>query len=51
MREDAITLYGFADAAERDWFRLLTGIQSVGPKVALNLLSDVLYRLLDPRAR
>ena len=51
VREDAITLYGFADAAERDWFRLLTGIQSVGPKVALNLLSDVLYRLLDPRAR
>jgi holliday junction DNA helicase RuvA len=39
VREDAITLYGFADAAERDWFRLLTGIQSVGPKVALNLLS------------
>ena len=39
VREDAITLYGFADAAERDWFRLLTGIQGVGPKVALNLLS------------
>ena len=39
VREDAITLYGFADAAERDWFRLLTGIQGVGPKVALGLLS------------
>ncbi|EHM03053.1 Holliday junction DNA helicase RuvA, domain protein [Acetobacteraceae bacterium AT-5844] len=39
VREDAITLYGFADAAERDWFRMLTGIQSVGPKVALSLLS------------
>ncbi len=39
VREDAITLYGFADAAERDWFRTLTGIQSVGPKVALSLLS------------
>jgi Holliday junction DNA helicase RuvA len=39
VREDAITLYGFGDAAERDWFRLLTGIQGVGPKVALALLS------------
>ena len=39
VREDAITLFGFAEAAERDWFRLLTGIQGVGPKVALNLLS------------
>jgi len=39
VREDAITLYGFADAAERDWYRLLTAIQGVGPKVALALLS------------
>ena len=39
VREDAITLYGFGDTAERDWFRLLTAIQGVGPKVALALLS------------
>lgn len=39
VREDAITLYGFADTGERDWFRLLLTIQGVGPKVGLSLLS------------
>ncbi|NHO33712.1 Holliday junction branch migration protein RuvA [Acetobacter fallax] len=41
VREDAILLYGFSDSAERDWFRLLTGIQGVGAKVALGLLSTM----------
>ena len=43
VREDAMTLFGFGSAGERDWFRLLTGVQGVGGKVALNILST-----LDP---
>jgi holliday junction DNA helicase RuvA len=43
VREDAMTLFGFGSAGERDWFRLLTGVQGVGGKVALNILSA-----LDP---
>ena len=39
VRDDAIVLYGFADPAEREWFRLLLTVQGVGAKVALGLLS------------
>ena len=39
VREDHIHLYGFIDATERDWFRLLITVQGVVAKVALGLLS------------
>jgi len=37
--EDFLRLMGFATAEERDWFRLLTGVQGVGARVALAILS------------
>ena len=39
VREDALALYGFATEEERDLFLLLLGVQSVGPKMALAVLS------------
>jgi Holliday junction DNA helicase RuvA len=39
VREDALQLYGFASADERQLFELLLGVSGVGPKVALAIVS------------
>lgn len=39
VREDHIHLYGFLEAAERDWFRQLMTVQGVGARMALAVLS------------
>jgi Holliday junction DNA helicase RuvA len=39
VREDALQLYGFADAAERELFEKLLSVSGVGPKVALAIVS------------
>ncbi len=39
VRDDALVLYGFHSEQERELFLMLLGVQSVGPKVALAVLS------------
>lgn len=41
VREDQITLYGFADTAEKEWFLILCTVQGVGAKVALTILGAI----------
>jgi Holliday junction DNA helicase RuvA len=41
VRDDALTLFGFVESVERDWFRLLITVQGIGPRVALNILSTL----------
>jgi Holliday junction DNA helicase RuvA len=47
VSEDAIKLYGFFAAEEREWFRLLQTVQNVGSKVALSVLSTLSPRELQ----
>jgi Holliday junction DNA helicase RuvA len=41
VRETELTLYGFESQADRDLFNLLLGVDGVGPKVALSVLSTM----------
>ena len=41
VREDALTLYGFESQADRELFHILLGVDGVGPKVALSVLSTM----------
>jgi Holliday junction DNA helicase RuvA len=41
VREDALTLYGFESQPERELFNILLGVDGVGPKAALSVLSTM----------
>jgi Holliday junction DNA helicase RuvA len=41
VREDAINLYGFLDNLEKEFFALLISISGIGPRLAVNILSNI----------
>jgi Holliday junction DNA helicase RuvA len=41
VRQDAINLFGFTTSEERDIFQLMLGVNGIGPKLALNILSGI----------
>jgi Holliday junction DNA helicase RuvA len=47
VREDAIRLFGFLTAIERDWFRALQSVQGVGARVALGILGALTAEALS----
>ena len=47
VREDALSLYGFESQAERDLFNMLLGVDGVGPKVSLSVLSTLTLDIPD----
>ena len=40
VREDALTLYGFTEIVDRDFFELLLSVTGIGPKVAQSVLAN-----------
>lgn len=52
VREDAFLLYGFLEPFERQVFRLLLGVNGIGPKLAINILGGIAAEeLVDSVAR
>ena len=49
VRQDALTLYGFETQEERDFFLFLLGVNGVGPRLALTILSNSFSRCHPPR--
>ena len=41
VREDSLTLYGFADTGEREVFRTVQTVSGIGPRLALTMLSTL----------
>lgn len=41
VREDRLALYGFLEKGERDFFKILLDTPGIGPKVAMNIISDM----------
>ena len=46
VREDSLTLYGFHERLQLEWFDLLLSVSGVGPRVALAMLSSLPLALL-----
>ena len=47
VREDLMQLVGFVTRQEREWYRLLTGVQGVGSKAALKILGTIQISMLS----
>jgi Holliday junction DNA helicase RuvA len=56
VREDSITLYGFATQTDKDLFNMLTSVQGIGPKAGISIMSaltshDVVAAIISGNAK